>query len=74
MSPPENRYSPSTKGASAQPMPLNDCERLRREVAVSCGPSSVAYGLAEVSRKVRPMPMIKRHAKNAGSVPMAAPG
>src|SRR5450759_992151 len=46
---------PPMIGPKIQPTPLHDCARLMRVAAYLGSPSTVVYGLAIVSRKVRPL-------------------
>ena len=52
-------------GPKIQPMPLHDCARLMRVAAYRGSPSTVVYGLAMVSRNVRPVAMAQTPARNA---------
>ena len=60
------------KVANSDPIPLKLWERFKRLEAVSGEPNSVLYGLAAVSKKVRPQPMTKRHATKAKKPPLSA--
>jgi hypothetical protein len=56
----EKSSRPVRTGAQIQPSPLNDWAKFKRLAAVSFGPSSVAYGLAAVSRNVNPHPITNK--------------
>ncbi len=50
---------PPNQAASAAPRPLNACAKFKRRGAVAGSPKTLMYGFAAVSRKVRPLAMMK---------------
>ena len=54
-----------TIGPKIQPTPLQDCARLMRVAAKRRSPSTVVYGLAMVSRNVRPVAIRQTPARKA---------
>ena len=65
---------PPAIGPRIRPIPLQDWARLMRVAAYSSGPSTVVYGLAMVSRKVRPAAMMQTPSRNAQKEAMWSPG
>src|ERR1035437_5514767 len=60
-----------TTGPNIQPTPLQDCARLMRVAAEVGGPSTVVYGLAIVSRNVRPVAIRHTPARKATNAVVA---
>ncbi len=65
---------PPAIGPKIKPMPLQDWARLIRVAPYSSAPKTVAYGLAMVSRKVRPAAIAQTPTKNAQKDPMWVAG
>ena len=65
---------PPAIGPKIKPMPLQDWARLMRVAPYSSGPNTVVYGLAMVSRKVRPAAMMQTPSKKAQKDPMCVAG